>query len=767
MDKYRLHGIIGQGQYGTAHKVESLADHKLYCMKRIPMSKKDDADGAMREAHLLSTLNHPNVLGYHESFLHDGSLCIVTHFCEEGDLFTLIRNRAKKKHYFSEEEIVDMFLQVAMGLHHIHTKRVLHRDLKTQNIFVARGGILKLGDFGISKVLEKTDEFATTVTGTPYYMAPEICKNEPYSLKSDIWSLGCVLYELCTLKHAFAADSLLSLVYQIVKGNFPPIPQDQFSSDLSNLVQMLLAKDSQMRPTLQDVFDLPFVEQHKQRFMRSQRRLNAAGKDNGGKAKHRIADAQHYMGGAPVTNPSVHGLQEQERALTPREKLRLRKQQQADQRAMELKVANINMNPHRELTQQEIKDRKSQMIRGSTFGSAPRPSSARSQRPGSSSGQPAYGSGAYGDSTVLMGSVAQGAGETGAYGVGPGGFSGGPGGYSGYDNVNMGTVNLAGTERSQYATGPFDPTGASVLMGSVVDGREESGRPGSGGSNFQYGIDMRAPSTPLHFPSSPGNHDSRPAVSNQELTARKTSRLVGDSAAGTPAPPSRPSSSASHIGPVEVGGFRFGVEPPAPATPSHAPEPAVRSPQQPAATALPPSPAQVRVPPKASLRRHEFSSEDDSDEIDDEVDDSADEYSDDFEDYSDDFEEDESESEHAQRRQIGTPGTPQVQSEREAMMRNLRRMNASQEDTPPGSTLEETVSSKVRNTKLDQLRARCQAALGRDYQEVYQYLRHARESFGYGDDEKLKMKLIEMVGRRKLAACFECDQLVFQELLQQ
>ena len=72
--------------------------------------------------------------------------------------------------------------------------------MQTQNIFIARGSIMKLGDFGIAKVLEKTDSFAQTVTGTPYYMAPEICSSQPYTFKSDIWSLGCVLYELCTLK---------------------------------------------------------------------------------------------------------------------------------------------------------------------------------------------------------------------------------------------------------------------------------------------------------------------------------------------------------------------------------------------------------------------------------------------------------------------------------------------------------------------------------------------------------------------------------------
>eukprot|EP00873_Tetraselmis_striata_P019993 jgi/Tetstr1/440257/TSEL_028608.t1 len=728
MEKYRLLGIIGQGQYGTAHKVESLRENKLYCMKRIPMSKKDDTDGAMREAHLLSTLNHPNVLGYHESFLHDGSLCIVTHFCEEGDLFTLIRNRAKKKQYFREEEVVDMFLQVAMGLHHIHTKRVLHRDLKTQNIFVAKGGILKLGDFGISKVLEKTDEFATTVTGTPYYMAPEICKNEPYSLKSDIWSLGCVLYELCTLKHAFAADSLLSLVYQIVKGNFPPIPQDQFSSDLSNLVQALLAKDSQRRPTLQEVMEMPYVEQHKQRFVRNQRRLNTTARA----AAAKPSAWDNIASGLPA-DPGFEAVKDQHRALTPRERLRLKKQQQADQRAMELRVASINMNPHRESTQQQVQSRKSQMIRGSSHGAAPRPSSAR-HRTSNLAREAGYGDT---NSTVLMGSVA---------GDAPDGAAFSNQWHqqlmeSDYDQVNIGTANFAASGRAQSDV--MHPTGASVLLGSVVEGGAGTPRASSGPANFQYGINMNAPSTPVHFPSP---HDEQPAAASQQRTSHFGADL--DSAN------QRPSSSASSAGPVEVGGFRFGVE-------------LVNSGASGNSTGQDSLRSDVSdpVPQARSTRRHMFSSDDDSDDIQEEDDDDS--YSDDFEDYSDDFEEDDDTGSGLDTRAHRPTGTPQMRSDREAMMRNLRRMNSSQEDIPPGSALEETVSSKVRNTKLDQLRARCQAALGRDFTEVYQYLRHARESFGYGDDEKLKMKLIEMVGRRKLVACFECDQLIFQELLQE
>eukprot|EP00878_Enallax_costatus_P045942 GHUV01055484.1.p1 GENE.GHUV01055484.1~~GHUV01055484.1.p1 ORF type:complete len:298 (+),score=87.42 GHUV01055484.1:308-1201(+) len=252
--RYELLCIIGTGQYGTAWKARRRTDGQTVCLKRIPLDRKDDHKGELQEAQLLSSLNHPNIISYIESFLDsEGALCIVTTLCEDGDVFSKIRSRKAEGKYFTEAEVMDIFVQVASALLHIHSHKILHRDLKTQNIFLHSNGIVMLGDFGICKVLEKTEAFATTVTGTPYYMAPEVCTNQPYTYKSDIWSLGCVLYELCTLTHAFAADSLLSLVYQIVRGSYPPIPAELFSRDMIDLVQQLLSREASERPSLQQV----------------------------------------------------------------------------------------------------------------------------------------------------------------------------------------------------------------------------------------------------------------------------------------------------------------------------------------------------------------------------------------------------------------------------------------------------------------------------------------------------------------------------------
>ena len=124
----------------------------------------------------------------------------------------------------------------------------MHRDIKTSNIYLTGSNTIKLADFGISKVLEATADQALTVVGTPYYMSPEICENKAYTYASDIWSLGCLLYELCTLEHAFQADNLLGLVFKIVKDQAEPIPS-RYSADLADLVKTMLSKDVSARPT--------------------------------------------------------------------------------------------------------------------------------------------------------------------------------------------------------------------------------------------------------------------------------------------------------------------------------------------------------------------------------------------------------------------------------------------------------------------------------------------------------------------------------------
>ena len=133
-----------------------------------------------------------------------------------GDLANQVKKAKKENRHFSESQVMQWFVQLCMALEYIHRKKILHRDLKSQNVFLTRNNCVRLGDFGISKVLENTNDVALTVQGTPYYMSPEVCQSKPYSYASDVWSLGCILYELCMLQHAFSGENLLGLVFKIV-----------------------------------------------------------------------------------------------------------------------------------------------------------------------------------------------------------------------------------------------------------------------------------------------------------------------------------------------------------------------------------------------------------------------------------------------------------------------------------------------------------------------------------------------------------------------
>ena len=194
-------------------------------------------------------------------------LCIVMSFCEGGDLSSMIEKRRMR--YFKESEVISWFLQISLALQYMHQERILHRDLKTQNIFLTKSGMIKLGDFGIAKVLEGTLEMAKTVIGTPYYMSPELFRNQPYSFKSDVWSLGCVLFELVSLRHAFEARDMNSLVQRIVRGSHAAIPSNA-SKDMRALIKSMLSLSPSQRPTVNDILRAPFMRKEMSSYIQGQ-----------------------------------------------------------------------------------------------------------------------------------------------------------------------------------------------------------------------------------------------------------------------------------------------------------------------------------------------------------------------------------------------------------------------------------------------------------------------------------------------------------------
>uniref|UniRef100_A0A5F8GAC0 non-specific serine/threonine protein kinase n=1 Tax=Monodelphis domestica TaxID=13616 RepID=A0A5F8GAC0_MONDO len=266
MDKYNKLQKIGEGSFGKAILVKSREDCKQYVIKEINISKMSskEREESRREVEVLANMKHPNIVLYRESFEESGSLYIVMDYCEGGDLYKRIN--AQKGVLFPEDQIMDWFVQICLALKHVHDRKILHRDIKSQNIFLTKDGTIQLGDFGIARVLNSTVELARTCIGTPYYLSPEICENKPYNNKSDIWALGCVLYEMCTLKHAFEAGNMKNLVLKIISGSFPPVSL-HYSFDLRSLLSQLFKRNPRDRPSVNSILEKNFIAKRIEKFL--------------------------------------------------------------------------------------------------------------------------------------------------------------------------------------------------------------------------------------------------------------------------------------------------------------------------------------------------------------------------------------------------------------------------------------------------------------------------------------------------------------------
>ncbi|KAK6493911.1 serine/threonine-protein kinase Nek1 [Huso huso] len=269
MDKYTQVNKIGEGSFGKAILVKSKQDGKQYVIKEINISRMSnkEREESRREVAVLANMMHPNIVQYKESFEESGCLYIAMDYCEGGDLFKRIN--IQKGVLFSEDQIMNWFVQLCLALKHVHDRKILHRDIKSQNIFLTKDGTIQLGDFGIARVLNSTVELARTCIGTPYYLSPEICENKPYNNKSDIWALGCVLYEMCTLKHAFEAGNMKNLVLKIIRGSYPPVSL-HYSYDLRYLIAQLFKRNPRDRPSVNSILEKPFVSRRIEKFLSPQ-----------------------------------------------------------------------------------------------------------------------------------------------------------------------------------------------------------------------------------------------------------------------------------------------------------------------------------------------------------------------------------------------------------------------------------------------------------------------------------------------------------------
>ncbi|PNW83271.1 hypothetical protein CHLRE_05g232750v5 [Chlamydomonas reinhardtii] len=257
-DDFIIKEKIGSGSYGVVFKVVRKVDKHVYAMKEIDlqgMSRKEQEE-CIRETRVLSSLDSDFIIRYYDSFLEKGKLYIITEYAANGNLHDYIK---KQKSRLTEDLIWKLYIQILLGLNHMHSKKILHRDIKTLNVFLDEDLNVKLGDMGVAKILSTNTVFAKTIVGTPYYLSPELCEDKPYNEKSDVWALGVVLYECCTQRHPFDADNQGALILKILRGKFPPV--SGYSPDICDLIKRCLTQNANRRPNTYKLLLLPSIRQ--------------------------------------------------------------------------------------------------------------------------------------------------------------------------------------------------------------------------------------------------------------------------------------------------------------------------------------------------------------------------------------------------------------------------------------------------------------------------------------------------------------------------
>ena len=267
MNDFTIISKLGEGAYSIVYKVKRNIDNNIYALKKVKLLNLSEKEkqNSLNEVRLLASVKSNYVISYKEAFFDekDSTLGIVMEFADGGDLYQKIVEHKKTATFFEEQDIWKIFIQLVKGLKALHDLKILHRDLKSANVFLLKDGTAKLGDLNVSKVARRG--LGYTQTGTPYYASPEVWKDQPYDNKSDIWSLGCVLYEMITLRPPFRAQNMEGLYNKVIKGQLNKIPE-RFSNELFEIVKLLIQVNSDLRPSCDDILKNKIIQKRIEYF---------------------------------------------------------------------------------------------------------------------------------------------------------------------------------------------------------------------------------------------------------------------------------------------------------------------------------------------------------------------------------------------------------------------------------------------------------------------------------------------------------------------
>lgn len=214
MEDYHILELIGEGSFGRVYKGRRKSSKQIVALKVIPKVGKSTEEMAalQREITIMAELDHPNVVAMFEWFETEAEVCVVTEFAE-GDLFQVLED----DRCLEVGVVRGVACQLVSALFYLHSQRILHRDMKPQNVLICKGAVLKLCDFGFARSMSMQTLMLTSIKGTPLYMSPELVQELPYDHTSDLWALGCILYELATGLPPFYTNSIIQLVRMIVR----------------------------------------------------------------------------------------------------------------------------------------------------------------------------------------------------------------------------------------------------------------------------------------------------------------------------------------------------------------------------------------------------------------------------------------------------------------------------------------------------------------------------------------------------------------------